>query len=196
MSQARILLRIAMLVLLIVGSAEIWVECMCDDDVIIIEGELTAKSEIPTLKDISPYREALVVFEYRVRKRIKGKFSGKIIRVTHWAIYDEQPQEVIKREIGSKKEMELRSLNQLKELESIYISDTLEIEPDLPFYHDIGQNIRLNQSVKERYDYRCSLSDTMPAFWMPKDQLKLVALGDSRGMRACGRNSFAMKKTA
>ncbi|HIA65925.1 TPA: hypothetical protein EYN98_07655 [Candidatus Poribacteria bacterium] len=77
--------------------------------------------------------------------------------------------------------MALRPLHQFHELEGIYTSDTLDLDPDIPLYHDIGQKILENQSVAERYDYNCTLSDTMPAFWLLKDQLKLVVLGDSRG---------------
>ena len=75
----------------------------------------------------------------------------------------------------------LRPLRQFHELDGIYTSDTLDLDLDIRLYHDIGQKILENQSVAERYDYNCTLSDIMPAFWLLKDQLKLVVLGDSRG---------------
>jgi hypothetical protein len=53
---------------------------------------------------------------------------------------------------------------------SIYTSDTLDLDPEIPLYHDIGQQILRDQSVAERYDYNSTLSDTMPAFWLLKDQ--------------------------
>ena len=152
-----------------------------DDDTIIVGVELTAKSETPTLEDIAPYREALVLYEYRVEKRFAGLFNDDTVRVAHWAIYDKQTQKITKAEIGSQERLELQPFSDFRELESIYMSDTLEQDFDVRLYHDTGQKILYNQSVQKRYDYRTSLSELMPAFWMLKDQIKLVALGDSRG---------------
>ena len=123
-------------------------------------------------------------YEYRVQRRITGKFKGDRIRVTHWAIYDNQLQEIREAEIGERQVLALRPLRQFHELDGIYTSDTLDLDPDIPLYHDIGQKILENQSVADRYDYNCTLSNTMPAFWLLKDQLKLVVLGDSRGEKS------------
>ena len=155
-----------------------------NDDTIRIEAELLAKSISPTLSDVAPYRDALVFYEYHVQRRIKGKFKGDRIRVTHWAIYDNQLQAIREAEIGERQALALRPLHQFHELDGIYTSDTLDLDPDIPLYHDIGQKILENQSVADRYDYNCTLSDTMPAFWLLKDQLKLVVLGDSRGEKS------------
>ena len=46
-------------------------------DPIRLKVKLLAKSKIPTLSDIAPYREALVFYEYSVRKRLEGEFKGK-----------------------------------------------------------------------------------------------------------------------
>jgi hypothetical protein len=54
MSQARMLLRTAILALLIVGSAEIWVECMCDD-VIAIEVGLLLASDARHSRNFIPF---------------------------------------------------------------------------------------------------------------------------------------------
>ncbi|RKU27694.1 hypothetical protein C6497_10755 [Candidatus Poribacteria bacterium] len=149
-------------------------------DPIELRVELTAKSKIPTLKDISPYREALVFYEYRLQKRLDGEFKGKKLRVAHWAIYDNQPQKIRKLEIGDKLELELYPYKQYKEFGSLYTSDTLELDPDIPLYHDIGQEIFEDEPVDERFDYDSIFSEKMPVFWQLKNQLKLVALGDSR----------------
>ena len=149
-------------------------------DPIELRVELVAKSKLPTLEDISPYREALVFYEYRLKKRLDGEFKGKKLRVAHWAIYDNQPQPIGKAKIGSSQELELYPYQQFKELESLYTSDTLELDPDIPLYHDIGQKILEDQSIEDRFDYDSILSEKMPVFWQLKDQLKLVALGDSR----------------
>ena len=149
-------------------------------DPIELRVELVAKSKLPTLEDISPYREALVFYEYKLKKRLDGEFKGKKLRVAHWAIYDNQPQPIGQAKIGTPSTLELYPYQQFKELESIYTSDTLELDIDIPLYHDIGQKILEDHSIDERFDYDSILSEKMPVFWQLKDQLKLVALGDSR----------------
>ena len=150
-------------------------------DPIRLKVKLLAKSKIPTLAAIAPYREALVFYEYSVQKRIKGKFKGKKLRVAHWAIYDNQPQAIGKAKVGSSHTLHLYPYQQFNELESLYTSDTLALDLDAPIYHDVGQKILENRSVEERYDYDSIFSEKMPIFWRIKDQLKLVSLGDSRG---------------
>ena len=150
-------------------------------DPIRLKVKLLAKSKIPMLTDIAPYRDALVFYEYSVQKRLEGKFKGKKLRVAHWAIYDNQPQAIGKVKIGSSHTLHLYPYQQFSELESLYTSDTLALDPDTPIYHDVGQKILENRSVEERYDYDSIFSEKMPVFWRIKDQLKLVSLGDSRG---------------
>ena len=151
-------------------------------DPIRLKVKLLAKSKIPTLSDIAPYREALVFYEYSVRKRIKGKFKeNQKLRVAHWAIYDNQPQAIEKAKVGSSHTLHLYPYQQFNELKSLYTSDTLTLDAEIPLYHDVGQKILENRTVEERYDYDNIFSEKMPIFWRIKDQLKLVSLGDSRG---------------
>ena len=151
-------------------------------DPIRLKVKLLAKSKIPMLADIAPYREALVFYEYSVRKRIKGKFKeNQKLRVAHWAIYDNQPQAIGNAKVGSSHTLHLYPYQQFNELKSLYTSDTLTLDPDIPLYHDVGQKILENRSVEERYDYDSIFSEKMPIFWRIKNQLTLVSLGDSRG---------------
>ncbi len=150
-------------------------------DPIRLKVKLLAKSKIPTLSDIAPYREALVFYEYSVQKRLEGKFKGKKLRVAHWAIYDNQPQTIGKAKVGSSHTLHLYPYQRFSEFESLYTSDTLALDAEIPLYHDVGQKILENRSVEERYDYDSIFSEKMPTFWRIKDQLKLVSLGDSRG---------------
>ena len=150
-------------------------------DPIRLKVKLIAKSKVPTLADIAPYREALVFYEYSIRKRLEGEFKGKKLRVAHWAIYDNQPQTIGKAKIGSSRTLHLYPYQQFSEFESLYTSDTLALDAEIPLYHDVGQKILENQTVEERYDYDSIFSEKMPIFWRIKDQLKLVSLGDSRG---------------
>ena len=150
-------------------------------DPIRLKVKLLVKSKIPTLSDIAPYREALVFYEYSVQKRLRGKFEGQKIRVAHWAIHDNQPQTIRKAKVGSSHTLHLYPYQRFSEFESLYTSDTLALDAEIPLYHDVGQKILENRSVEERYDYDSIFSEKMPIFWRIKDQLKLVALGDSRG---------------
>ena len=150
-------------------------------DPIRLKVKLIAKSKIPILSDIAPYREALVFYEYSVRKRLEGEFKGKKLRVAHWAIYDNQPQAIGKAKIGSSHTLDLYPYQQFRELKSLYTSDTLALDADIPLYHDVGQKILEDRTIEERYDYDSIFSEKMPIFWRIKDQLKLVSLGDSRG---------------
>lgn len=151
-------------------------------DPIRLKVKLLAKSKIPTLSDIAPYREALVFYEYSVRKRLEGEFKrNQKLRVAHWAIYDNRPQAIGNAKVGSSHTLHLYPYQQFNELKSLYTSDTLTLDPDIPLYHDVGQKILENRSVEERYDYDSIFSEKMPIFWRIKDQLKLVSLGDSRG---------------
>ena len=150
-------------------------------DPIRLKVKLLAKSKVPALSDIAPYREALVFYEYSVRKRLEGEFKGKKLRVAHWAIYDNQSQKIGAAKVGSSHTLHLYPYQQFNELKSLYTSDTLTLDPDIPLYHDVGQKILEDRSVEERYDYDSIFSEKMPIFWRIKDQLKLVALGDSRG---------------
>ena len=105
-----------------------------NNDTLQIEAELLAKSTPPTLSDIAPYRDALVFCEYHVQRRIKGKFKGDRIRVTHWAIYDNQLQAIREAEIGERQALALRPLRQFHELENTYTSDTLDLDLDILLY--------------------------------------------------------------
>ena len=150
-------------------------------DPIRLKVKLLAKSKIPTLSNIAPYREALVFYEYSVRKRLEGEFEGKKLRVAHWAIYDNQSQKIGAAKVGSSHTLDLYPYQQFGEFESLYTSDTLALDAEIPLYHDVGQKILENRTVEERYDYDSIFSEKMPIFWRIKDQLKLVSLGDSRG---------------
>lgn len=150
-------------------------------DPIRLKVKLLAKSKIPTLSDIAPYREALVFYEYSVKKRLEGEFKSKKLRVAHWAIYDNQSQKIGAAKVGSSHTLDLYPYQQFGEFESLYTSDTLALDAEIPLYHDVGQKILEDRSVEERYDYDSIFSEKMPIFWRIKDQLKLVALGDSRG---------------
>src|SRR5690606_11243023 len=58
-----------------------------------VEAEVVALSPMPTMAQIAPYREGLLLAEYRV-KRAEGPAAsavGSRLRVAHWALLDGKP---------------------------------------------------------------------------------------------------------
>jgi len=59
----------------------------------IVEAKLVGTTRTPTLAEIQPYRQALVVFEYEVVRVLEpaGRSPAGRILVLHWAIRDRKP---------------------------------------------------------------------------------------------------------
>lgn len=98
-----------------------------------VKARLVALSDMPTLEQIAPYREALVVAEY---ERIDGKPGGNArprrFRVAHWAILDGQSQSIVKAKPGDQRELDLQLFDANPQLQSVYLADTLDLDLDLP----------------------------------------------------------------
>ena len=58
------------------------------EGVVQLWARLKAKSDVPTVKQIAPYHEALIVYEWEVTNVEKGRFDGKRLRVAHWVVFD------------------------------------------------------------------------------------------------------------
>jgi hypothetical protein len=102
-----------------------------------LRGRLTARSHVPTLKEIVPYREALVVYEYQVLEVLGGELGDETVRVAHWAILDGELQSIVKREVGREDRLLLEPLDRNPQVENTYRSDSLEILLDAPLYLDV-----------------------------------------------------------
>jgi len=102
-----------------------------------LEAALVEASEVPDARRIAPYREALVVNEYEVRKvgKTTGKwqFSGEIapgakIRVAQWGLLDGLKTDLTRAKVGDVRRLVLESFDKHPEkLDQLMISDTLEI---------------------------------------------------------------------
>ncbi|HEX2486651.1 MAG TPA: LamG-like jellyroll fold domain-containing protein [Myxococcota bacterium] len=101
-----------------------------------LKGQLAAASALPTPAQIAPYREALVLYEYRVQRKKREKLGGELVRVAHWAILDGQVQPVP--EPGKKVTLAIEPWERHPRLESAYLSDTLD-PADVPIYVDVSQ---------------------------------------------------------
>jgi len=108
-----------------------------------IRGRLLARSRIPTLQDISPYREALAVYEYRVEEVIAGAAPpvspGNVVRVAHWVILDGRTLDTARRREGETFEILLTPFARNPQLESIFISDTLPADRTRVLQFDAGR---------------------------------------------------------
>ena len=94
-----------------------------------VRGRLLARSRTPTLKEISPYREALAVYEYRTDQ-------GNV-RVAHWVILDGEPQPASGWREGEERGLLLEPFAQNPQLESVFLSDTLPPAPGIPLWYEV-----------------------------------------------------------
>lgn len=99
-----------------------------------LRGRLVARSRTPTLQDISPYREALAVYEYEA--------GQERVRVAHWVILDGRTLPVTNRKEGETVGLVLTPFARNPQLESIFLSDTLPPDRDrqgTALYYDAGR---------------------------------------------------------
>jgi len=105
-----------------------------------IEARLVARSRIPKLEEISPYRQALVLEEYEALAN--GAAAPRRLRVARWAILDGQSVPAALRPIGSSRVLDLEPFDAQLQLESVVLSDTLPPAPGLPLWFDAALRIR------------------------------------------------------
>lgn len=99
-----------------------------------VEARLAASSDVPTLREISPYREALAVFEYQVHQASNSLAGGDRLRVAHWVILDGTPLEVARATPGDLHRLVLEAYAANPQLEGAYLSDTLPPDSGPLFY--------------------------------------------------------------
>jgi hypothetical protein len=99
-----------------------------------LRGKLMGRSHAPTLKEIVPYQEALVMYEYQVLEVLGGELGDETVRVAHWGILAGSPQPILEREEGDEDRLALEPLERNPQVENTYLSDTLELRLDLPVY--------------------------------------------------------------
>jgi hypothetical protein len=103
----------------------------------VVEARLGARSKIPTLAEISPYREALVVFEYEVEASPEGELPPGRIRVAHWAILDGKTLPITRAAAGQILRLAVEPFDANPQLESLYLADTLTDAGGLPFFYAV-----------------------------------------------------------
>jgi hypothetical protein len=103
-----------------------------------VQATLIAKSKIPEPREMTPYRNALVVNEYSVEKVLKGTYAGKTIRVAQWGRLDLKPTPLAALKPGTSVKLVLENFGDHDELVPELISDTLKEDFDLKLYTDVN----------------------------------------------------------
>ncbi len=105
---------------------------------LVVRGRLRAKSTIPTLDKIAPYRQALAVFDYEVAAVLKGEYDQQGLRVAHWTILNGEKLPVAAAAVGATVRLVLEPFGDNPQLEGHYLSNTLEPRNGLSLFYDVG----------------------------------------------------------
>ena len=103
-----------------------------------VEARLLARSAVPTLEQISPYRRALVVEEYESVRVLAGKPPAGRLRVARWAILDGERLPGAAAPLGTATRLLLEPFDAQPQLESVVLSDTLPAAPRAPLHFEVG----------------------------------------------------------
>lgn len=106
---------------------------------IAIDAELVARSPVPTLQEIKPYRSALVVYKYRLVGAVPKALAGqKDVLVAHWALLDGRPEPVGDWRPGTKTRLLLEPVERNPQLQRFVTKDEFDSDDDLarPRYYD------------------------------------------------------------
>jgi alginate O-acetyltransferase complex protein AlgJ len=93
------------------------------------QARLLACSRVPSLREISPYRDALIVCEWEVTASSATE-PGKRLRLAHWALRDGERQSIASWTSGATAHLRVRPLEGA-ETEGYPVFDTLPPAPDL-----------------------------------------------------------------
>ena len=107
---------------------------------IAIEAELVARSPLPTMEEIKPYRSALAVCKYRVAGDPPAELDGqREILVAHWALLDGRPEPIAGWEPGMKIQLLLEPVERNPQLQRFVTKDQFDSDDDLvrPRYYDV-----------------------------------------------------------
>jgi hypothetical protein len=102
-----------------------------------VRAKQVGRSHVPTLKEIVPYQEALVMFEYEVVEVLAGELGDQTIRVAHWGLLRGRRQSTVEREEGEEDRLVLEPFEDNPQVANSYLSDTLPLRLELPVYLDV-----------------------------------------------------------
>jgi hypothetical protein len=102
-----------------------------------IQAKLLAKSTLPTLRAIAPYREAVACYEYEITSA-RPALPAKRVRVVHWVILDGKTLPVAEVPVGTQVRTRVEPFDRNPQLERFYQSDTLEADLEVPLFFAVG----------------------------------------------------------
>jgi hypothetical protein len=99
---------------------------------------LVARSSVPTLDEIKPYRAALVVCKYQVAQVTSGTLNDKEVLVAQWALLDGRAEPVTTLKPGAEVRLTLEPFDQNPQLQRYVCKDDFDsdAELELPRYYD------------------------------------------------------------
>lgn len=98
-------------------------------------GVLRSCSRTPSLREISPYRAALVVCEWQLDEVLAGQTKTTRLRVAHWGLRDGVRQPIVSAAAGLEARLRLLPLGGAEQTEGYPVFNTLAAAPDLPLYY-------------------------------------------------------------
>jgi len=144
---------------------------------LIVSLERLATSKPPTLEQVQPYEEGLVFHSYAVKKVLFGELQASTIQLGHWAVVDGQAQP-INEKLGQLVEVEILPIKNVPGADDLFQSNDLA-DFDSPQFIEVPP---ASQPVATgfRFHYGGPISKPMRLYWEMRDQLRLVAMGNSR----------------
>jgi hypothetical protein len=106
-------------------------------EILDIDATLLARSRLPTLDEISPYRRALVAELWRIESGA-GARRGSELRVARWALLDGRPAAAAGLAIGARARLRLEPFDAQPQLASVVLSDTLPADTGARLWFDAG----------------------------------------------------------
>ena len=116
---------------------------------IIVKAKLTAKSIVPSLNDIAPYTDALIINEYEVVEVLDDTLEAKKIQVLQWGVIDKTPTPITKVPVGSLINLELERKIHHPEIGSEAVRSSIEENLDSDLYLDVTFRVDGIVKIKE-----------------------------------------------
>jgi hypothetical protein len=104
-----------------------------------VAGRLSAVSTPPTLRQISPYREGLMIHELAVERVLEGSYEGERLRVARWAIQDGQVLPATRARPGERVTLTVEPFAANPQLEPLFVADTLGEDWELALFYEVEE---------------------------------------------------------
>jgi hypothetical protein len=104
-----------------------------------IRASLEICSRPPSLREISPYRDALIVCEWSVLETLSGTAPGNRIRAAHWALRGGESQPITFAAPGHREELRIEPDRNRSLFEGYPVFDTLKAAPGLTVHFARGR---------------------------------------------------------